>query len=144
MLTKTGNVFVFFKRSGPNLHRFHVNQTSHDYISLPNRCYEVEVNIFTAFYNNIVYNNNGNNNDRKITNNGMFSCLFFNARSLSNKKQLGKLELILRSCNFNIVAVCETWLNKSSPDSLLGANGDYTVFRQHRVGRGGGTAFLFY
>ena len=124
LLTKTGKVFVFFKRSCPNLYRFHVNQTSHDYIRLPNRCYAVEVNIFTAFYNNIVYNNNGNNNDRKIINNGMFSCLFFNARSLSNKKQLGEFDHILRSCKFNIVAVCETLLNKSSPDSLLDANDD--------------------
>ena len=66
----------------------------------------------------------------------------FNARSLSNKKDLGEFELIFRSCKYNIVAVCETWLNKSSPDSLLDASGEYAVFRQDRAGRGGGTAVL--
>ena len=43
----------------------------------------------------------------------------FNARSLSNIKQLGEFVLILRSCKFNIVAVWETWLNKYSAYSLL-------------------------
>ena len=93
--------------------------------------------------NNIRNFNNGNiNNNRVIANNGMFRCLFFNAKSLSNKKQLGEFELILRSYKFDIITVCETWLNKSSPDSLLDASGDYAVFRRDRVGRGGCTAFF--
>ena len=85
--------------------------------------------------NNLNYNNKDNNN-RKVANNGMLRCLFFNARRLSKKKQPGEFELVLKSCTFNIVAVWKTWLNNSSPISLLDANGDYTVFSQDRVGRG--------
>ena len=48
----------------------------------------------------------------------------------------------IKKLQVQFVAVCETCLNKSSPDSLLDASSDYTVSPQDRVGKGGGTAFF--
>ncbi len=64
---------------------------------------------------------------------------YANARSLKNK--LAELELLVRSCEYDIVAFCETWLDNSVPDALL-SHGFYAVIRMDRLDRRGGGVLL--
>jgi hypothetical protein len=71
--------------------------------------------------------------------------VYFNARSLNNKLPelydllAGKL---YSSSSFDIIAVSETWLNTSCPNSLLTNGQKFNVIRKDRPTLGGGVCFF--
>jgi exonuclease III len=65
-------------------------------------------------------------------------CLYFNARSLSNKTK----ELQTLASNIDIIAVTETWLKPDILNCELLPGNDFAIHRQDRVGRSGGGVML--
>jgi len=59
-----------------------------------------------------------------------------NIRSVVNK--INELEYIVGNKNFDIIALSETWLNDSVPNSLLCCNNQFEIIRKDRKSRGGG------
>ena len=60
-------------------------------------------------------------------------------RSINNK--LNDLHVEIAN-KYDIIAVCETWLNDSTPDSLINCNDTYTIIRKDRNTRGGGVCLF--
>ena len=63
-----------------------------------------------------------------------------NIRSLNNK--VNEFYAEISSKSYDIIALCETWLNDSTPNSLLDCNDNYTIIRKDRDTRGGGVCFF--
>ena len=70
-------------------------------------------------------------------------CCFFRARNLKSKNQLGQFDLVLNSGTYQLIAVCETWLNPSIPDSLINGQNKYMVFRKDSIDKRGRGVGLF-
>ena len=71
--------------------------------------------------------------------------LYFNARSINNKIEdlHGLLEgKLFSNKTFDIIAISETWLNDSHPNSLLTNAMHYNVYRKDRSNRGGGVCLM--
>ena len=66
--------------------------------------------------------------------------VLFNARSICNK--LNELNVLINSVKPSFVAITETWLNNTVPDSLLDQSNLYSVFRHDRPSRGGAVCLL--
>lgn len=62
-----------------------------------------------------------------------------NAQSLNNK--LDEFRIVFEKSNIDIVCVSETWLLSSTPNSLVCLDG-YNLYRNDRVGNGGGVAIF--
>ena len=77
-----------------------------------------------------------------------FDTIFasFNARSICNK--LNEFNAFIDSVKPNYVAITETWLNDSVPDSLIDPRNQYSIFRRDRPtgngnpSRGGGVCLM--
>ena len=68
--------------------------------------------------------------------------IYFNARSIVNKRYL--LDVMLKSENFSLVLITETWLKESLPDSLIVDTKHYCIIRNDRTERiGGGVAAIY-
>jgi exonuclease III len=66
----------------------------------------------------------------------------FNARSLNNK--LPDLHYLLRSQEFDVLCVTETWLHESVLNSTILDGSPYSLFRSDRqTGHGGGGVCIF-
>src|SRR6516225_9550044 len=69
------------------------------------------------------------------------SCIYFNARSIVNKRD--ELALYLNEEDVDIIGITETWLNSSISDSEVAIEG-YNLYRKDRCSdvksRGGGVA----
>jgi len=52
------------------------------------------------------------------------------------------LHILLSSLTYNVIAVCETWLTKKVPDSLIISNFPYIIIRSDRLKKGGGVCLL--
>lgn len=72
----------------------------------------------------------------------LYKVELFNARSLKNK--LGELHFHLNAYNPDIVCITETWLQTSTPDSVVISDTDYSIFRKDRCNNreGGGVCIL--
>lgn len=66
----------------------------------------------------------------------MFKILQWNCQSIKHKKP----ELELRSVNYDLILITETWLNISTPKFKI-KNFD-TIRNDRSLGKGGGTAIL--
>lgn len=55
---------------------------------------------------------------------------------MSNK--LNDFHVHINSNNYDLIALCETWLNNNTPNSLLDCNNNFTIVRKDRATRGGG------
>ena len=69
-----------------------------------------------------------------------YKCLLINARSLRNK--LNYFSALLDSINPCIVAVSESWLDPSIPDSMLDVFNKFHITRNDRPSRGGGSLLM--
>lgn len=78
------------------------------------------------------------NNDQHTANKHNIRCLYFNARSLSNKTK----ELQTLATDIDIIAVTETWLKPDILNCELLPGNDFSIHRQDRVGRNGGGVML--
>jgi len=70
----------------------------------------------------------------------LLKVISFNARSLGRKLDL--LNSTLQSSHYDIVGICETWLDPSFTDAVLVDGLSYSVFRKDRVNRAGGGVCL--
>ena len=70
----------------------------------------------------------------------LLKVISFNARSLGRKLDL--LNSILQCSHYDIVGICETWLDSSFTDAMLVDGHSYSVFRKDRSNRGGGGVCL--
>ena len=71
----------------------------------------------------------------------MFRCKLINARSLNNK--INDLRYLLDNDQLDLLCCCETWLQPSTPDSVIVANTDFSIFRKDRLHSiGGGVCIL--
>ena len=70
----------------------------------------------------------------------MLKVISFNARSLGRKLDL--LNSTLQSSHYDIVGICETWLDSSFSDALLVDGLSYSVFRKDRISKAGGGVCL--
>lgn len=69
-------------------------------------------------------------------------CFYFNSRSLCNK--LNNLAVILDSGIYDIIFICETWLNNNFFDAEILRNSNYCIFRHDRIEKAGrGVAVIF-
>src|SRR5277367_5045794 len=68
------------------------------------------------------------------------NIIFTNCRSVVNKVN----DLEIECCQIwpEIIALCETWLTKDLPNSLINFNGRYQVFRKDRDSRGRGVGLM--
>ena len=67
---------------------------------------------------------------------GLLSVALLNARSIINKIDL--FPLFVTNYNVNILLVSETWLRECYPNSLLGLDCDFVIYRKDRSGECGG------
>ena len=81
-----------------------------------------------------------------VKHDSFLKCTFFNSRSLRNKitDLYSLLDGQSRNGKFDLIFVCETWLDGKLTDGiLLGNNNDYVLLRNDRPTRGGGVcAFI--
>ena len=81
-----------------------------------------------------------------VKHNSFLKCTFFNSRSLRNKitDLYSLLDGQSRNGKFDLIFVCETWLDGKLTDGiLLGNNNDYVLLRNDRPTRCGGVcAFI--
>lgn len=72
----------------------------------------------------------------------MYSCLYFNARSL--RSRLTELHQFLYAASYSIIAITETWLDDSFTDGLLDPKNEFNVYRFDRLRAhpGGGVCIL--
>ena len=70
------------------------------------------------------------------------TVLYFNAISISNK--IDCLDILLKTNEFSIVFIVETWLKPFHPDSLIIGTNPYSIVRHDRLtGKGGGVCAIF-
>ena len=67
--------------------------------------------------------------------------IYFNARSLMNK--INNLQSLLNTNDYDLIAVTETWLTPTIPNSLLIQNTNYNLLRKDRLSQVGGGAAIF-
>ena len=83
---------------------------------------------------------------RTVISNTYTNCIFFNARSLRNKitDLYAPLDGQYFSVKYNVIFVCETWLDENISDGNLSYNhAQYSVLRYDRPTRRGGVfAFI--
>ena len=72
----------------------------------------------------------------------LIKCTLFNAQSIVNK--LPELHYIMYSCDFDVICITETWLNKDNvSDGLIDPQSCFRVVRCDRLNaRGGGVCIL--
>ena len=69
-------------------------------------------------------------------------CYLFNSRSICNK--LSAINYVLKTESFDIIFICETWLNESILDTEIIYGTNYGILRADRKEKvGGGVAILF-
>ena len=88
---------------------------------------------------NISPNNDSKIND-KTEKRASLSCMYLNARSLTNKTSL--LSNYAQSYKPDIIAITETWANSDTPDGFYHIPG-YNLFRSDRIDRRGGGVMIF-
>ena len=79
-----------------------------------------------------------NNHNIRYLNNDL-KCMYFNARSITNK--VDELQLCINDENPDVIRITETWLHEEIVDSELNAF-DYTIYRHDRNNKQGGGAAL--
>lgn len=65
-----------------------------------------------------------------------------NSRSLINKVDILKAELITFNIHFHFIIITETWANDAYKDSFFEIN-NYVCFRNDRIGKRGGVAMMY-
>ena len=75
--------------------------------------------------------------------NSVFKAVCLNARSLTKKFLFFHFEIIVEQNYPDFIALTETWLNDSYPDSSFPCHSNYSIFRKDRKSStGGGVALL--
>ena len=83
------------------------------------------------------------NNENCLPDLNVFKVVCFNARSITNKFLFFHFEIIVGKKSPDFIAITETWLNDSYPDSLFPCHKEYSIFRKDRTNSiGGGVALL--
>ena len=78
---------------------------------------------------------------RQNSDNPVIRCKLLNARSLRNKRE--HFLTILKSGDYDILFITESWLKPEFVNSLLIENCDYSIFRQDKLqAKGGGVAIV--
>ena len=79
--------------------------------------------------------NNGSKRSSRSSNVHELKVCYFNARSIVNK--VVYLENLLKTSEYDLVLIVETWMKENLPDALVTPNG-YNITRRDRIGRNGG------
>ena len=73
----------------------------------------------------------------------VFKAVCFNARSITNKFLSFYFEIIVQKKSPDFIAITETWLNNSYPDSSFPCHKDYSIFRKDRTTSIGGVLLFW-